>query len=448
MASVATDGAVHYARAADGARIAYRCKGSGPVLLEIGGLGALFSIDSVDEQPRWARFEDHLASFCRLIRLDLRGIGLSDPVDGPFDIGTWASDALAVLDAAGADDAFVLGSGYGGLPALRIAAEHPERVKGLMLAHAFARITRADDYPVGAPVSIMERQAAMVEETETADGADIELMAPSLASEPDTRAWWARTATRAAGPTAARKMWQLFITCDDRDIAAKVSVEALVLQVADNRFVRAGHSQWLAEHLPNARLAMLPGRDHVLWAHPDGDLLGEIEEFVTGARSRGAGHRQIAAILFTDLVGSTDANAKAGDAAWAHVLARHDALCEREVKRFGGRVVKSMGDGFLATFPNASSGTEAGAAIAAQARAAGFSIRIALHAAEIEHRADDVFGIGVNVAARTLASAAPNEVTATRTVVDLLVGSRFSFEHLATVAFKGVPGDWDLFVLR
>jgi pimeloyl-ACP methyl ester carboxylesterase len=445
---MATDGAVRYARAADGARIAFRCKGSGPALLEIGGLGALFSIDSVDEQPRWARFEEQLASFCRLIRLDLRGVGLSDPVDGPFDIGTWAADSMAVLDAAGVDDAFVVGSGYGGLPALRIAVDYPERVKGLILAHAYARVTRSDDYPAGVPASIMVRQATMVEETETADGSDIELMAPTLANEPETRAWWARAATRAAGPTAARKMWQLFTTCDERETAAKVAVETLVLQVAGNRFMRAGHAEWLANNLPQARLALLPGDDHVLWAHPNGDLIAEIEEFVTGERSHGSGQRQIMAILFTDLVGSTEGNAKAGDAHWAHVLARHDSLCEGQIKRFGGRLIKRMGDGVLATFPTVSSGVSAGSAIAAGAGQAGFNIRIGLHAAEIEQRENDVFGIGVNIAARTMAHAAANQVTVTRTVVDLLTGSGHSFELADTVAFKGVPGEWDLYALR
>ena len=442
-----TDGAVRYARAPDGGRVAFRSKGSGPALLEIGGLGALFSIDSVDEQPRWARFEAQLASFCRLIRLDLRGIGLSDPVDGPFDVGTWVADAVAVLDAAGVDETFVLGSGYGGLAALRIAADYPERVKGLILAHAYARVTRTDDYPVGVPASIMVRQATMVEETETADGSDIELMAPSLADEPDTRAWWARAATRAAGPTAARKMWQLFTTCDERDTAARVAADALVLQVAQNRFMRSGHSEWLAENLPNARLAVLPGNDHVLWAHPNGDLLAEIEEFVTGERSHGTGQRQIMAILFTDLVGSTEGNAKAGDARWANFLARHDALCTAEIKRFGGRVLKTMGDGVLATFPNVSSGVAAGSAIAANSRLSGFEIRIGLHAAEVELRADDVFGMGVNIASRTLSHAAPNQVTVTRTVVDLLAGSPHAFELTDTVEFKGVPGRWDLYAL-
>ena len=442
------DGAVRYARSSGGARIAFRCSGSGPALLEIGGLGALFSIDSVDEQPRWSRFEGQLSSFCRLIRFDLRGFGLSDPADGPFDVGQWADDALAILDAADVQEAFVLGTAYGGLGALRLAAKHPERVKGLILANAFARVARADDYPIGVPSSILHRQMEAVDETETADGSDIEVMAPSIAAEPDTRVWWARAGTRAAGPAATRKMWQLFTTSDERDTAMAISADALVIQTADNTFIRAGHATWLAENMPRARLAVLPGRDHVLWAHPNGDLLAEIEEFVTGDRSRGAGQRQIAAVLFTDLVGSTEGNATAGDAQWANVLARHDALCAGEVKRFGGRLVKTMGDGVLATFPNVSSGVAAASAIADHGRRSGFNIRIGLHAAEVEQRANDVFGIGVSIAARTLETAAPNEVTVTRTVVDLLAGSAHTFEQVATVVFKGVPGSWDLFVLR
>ena len=368
-------------------------------------------------------------------------------MDGPLDLDTWAADVMTVFDAAEVSEAFVLGSGYGGLVAMRIAAHHPERVKGLVLAQSYARVTRTDDYPVGVPAAIIEHQATVIGEAETADGADIELMAPSLAGEADTRSWWARASTRAAGPTFARKMWELFTTCDERDTVRNVPVETLVIQTAENRFMRKGNAEWLAENLPRARLALLPGRDHVLWAHPHGDLLAEIEEFVTGERSHGTGQRQIVAILFTDLVGSTEGNARVGDAEWANFLARHDAICTGAIRRFGGRIVKTMGDGVLATFINVSSGVAAASAIAVQGRLSGFEIRIGLHAAEVELRANDVFGMGVNIASRTLAHAAPNEVTVTRTVVDLLAGSALAFDQRGSVEFKGVPGKWDLYAL-
>jgi class 3 adenylate cyclase len=445
---MSADGVVRYARSTGNVRIAFRVSGSGPPLLEVGGFGALFSIDAVADQPRWARFEARLATFSRLVRVDLRNFGLSDPAAGPIDIDAWVEDLIAVLDAERVDECVVLGSGYGGLPALQLAASHPERVKGLVLANAFARVVHADDYPAGVPERVLARLVTSVEEADSADGGDIDLMAPSVATELDTRTWWTRAASHAAPPTAALKLWELLASCDARAAACAVAARTCVLQTTDNQFIRPAHALWLTENIPHARLVMVRGRDHVLWAHPRSDLLDEIEEFVTGERSTGAGLPQLAAILFTDLVGSTDHNAKAGDAEWANAVARHDALCAREIRRFGGHVLKTMGDGVLATFSNASSGVQAGAAIATAGEQAGFEIRVGLHAAEIERRDGDVFGIGVAIAARILSHAEPNRLTVTRTVVDLLVGGTETFDSATSVTFKGVPGTWELFVLR
>jgi pimeloyl-ACP methyl ester carboxylesterase len=443
---VATGAAVRYTRTAGGGRIAFRASGSGPALLAIGGFGALFSIDSATEQPRWSRFEALLESFSTLICFDLAGIGLSDPQSGAFDVGSWAEDALAVLDAAEVDEAVVLGCGYGGLVALRLAASRPPRVRGLILANAFARIARADDYPAGVPAAVLAQQVSDVAESDVAEGGDIDVMAPSLAHEPDTRAWWAKASSRAAGPATAARFWELLSSCDERAVVPSVAAETLVLQTSENRSARSGHARWLVDHLPRARLVMVPGADHIAWAHPGLDLVAEIEEFVTGVRAQSARQRHVAGILFTDLVASTDSNARSGDASWANTLARHDALCSTEVKRFGGRVVKTMGDGVLATFPNLTSGVRAGTSIVAVGKAAGFSIRAGLHAAEIETMGDDVFGIGVAIASRTLTHAEADALTVTRTVVDLMVGSGTEFETKGSFTLKGVPGEWELFV--
>src|SRR5207244_2395473 len=144
-----------YAKAPDGAHLAYQIVGDGPIdLLELPG--TLMSIDAVGDQPIWLRFQERLASFCRLIRIDLRGIGLSDPLDAsPPTVERWMDDALAVLDAAGSERTALWGVGFGGAIALLLAASHPDRVSALVLINAFARLVRAPDYEPGVPAALL-----------------------------------------------------------------------------------------------------------------------------------------------------------------------------------------------------------------------------------------------------------------------------------------------------
>ena len=152
----------------------------------------------------------------------------------------------------------------------------------------------------------------------------------------------------------------------------------------------------------------------------------------------------MAAILFTDIVDSTAHNSARGDRAWLELLARHDDLAEREVNLRGGRVVKRMGDGLLAVFPLASAALDAAAAVIAHARDLGIDVRAGLHVAEVEQVGDDVFGLGVAIAARVLGQADSGEVWLTQAVADLLAGSSRSFETRGRFDLKGVAGRWDL----
>ena len=147
-----------YARTPDGAHIAYQVLGEGPIdLLEPSG-GSFVSIDVRDEEPRWYQFERRLASFSRLIRFDPRGIGLSDPISPscPPSIEDWVSDAEAVLDAAGCGRAAILGQGRGGMISILLSATRPDRVLAQVLAHTFARLTQAPDYPDGVPAAVFD----------------------------------------------------------------------------------------------------------------------------------------------------------------------------------------------------------------------------------------------------------------------------------------------------
>lgn len=441
---------IKYARVPDGSHVAYRVTGQGPIsLLEYGGFGSLFPLDAADEQPRWRRFEERLGGFCRLIRFDHRGVGYSDAIEGPT-LDTWVTDGLAVVDSIGLDQVSILATGHDVMGALAFTAANQDRVSSLILANGYARAGRAPDYPVGLDPDDERYDGSIVDPSadEEEEKSDIDTMAPSLAADEEARRWWRRWSRRGSGPGFAHAHWDLCLWADVRNLLPAITQRTLVLYTADNEYGLQGLATWLADHLPNAQARAIPGRDQVIWAVPDDLVTSEIEEFLTGSRSAATGTRAMTAVLFTDIVESTAHNADSGDRQWAERMEKHDALATDQVRRHGGRVIKTLGDGLLATFPLASDALDAGSGISDGAAGLGLDVRAAVHVAEIETVDDDVIGLGVTVAARVLAEAKGGEVLATRAVADLLAGCPFEYETRGVHDLKGVPGKWELGSVR
>ena len=438
---------ISYATTTDGLHIGYEVEGSAPLILIEVANGTLFSVDAAAEQPRWQGYVDRLCSFSRLIRFDLRGIGLSDPLGSsdPPTVEQWASDALAVLDDQGVEQAAVLGVHFGGLAALLLAATHPERVRALVLVNAFSRLTRSDDYPSGVPASVMERFRESLIEPRSGTGDDLPVMAPSMMSDASFAAWWRRAGHRGASPSTARAVWRAAET-DLRPILDSLDVPTLVLHARDNQFCRVGNGRFLAEHIPGARYVELDTADHVPWAS-NADVAGEIEEFLTGTRQMASSGRLLATVLFSDIVGSTEQATALGDEAWTARLEQHDGAIDRQLARFGGQLVKRTGDGVLAIFDGPARAVRCAVAIRNALRQLDLNVRIGLHTGEIERRGDDVAGIAVHLAQRVQARAQPGEVLVSRTVVDLVVGSDLHFVDRGEYELKGVPGLWRVFVV-
>ena len=442
--AVASD--VHFARTDDGARVAYTQAGNGDVdLLVVGGYGTFLPLDAAGEHPRWAAFERRLQAFSRVIHFDPRGMGMSDRVPGALHLDDWVRDAAAVLQAAGSNRAAVLGAGFDGLTSIRLTRLMPQLVSRLILANAFARLERAPDFPEGVPAHVLD---SALEAIDSDGGSDIEAIAPSIASDADTRGWWDRASRRGAGFYAAGAMWDMMRTADVREDAREVSVPTLVLHTAGNRFIRPPQGAWLAREIRGARYVSIPGDDQLIWALPRHDAPAAIEEFLTGRRSATSASRSMVAILFTDIVGSTGLNAAAGDVRWVEVVARHEARTRATVSTFGGRVIKGLGDGILALFPTASSALLAGEAILAMSKEQGVDVRAAVHAGEVDEFDNDVFGLGVTVAARILGLAPGDSLITTRTVVELLAGSPTTFRPHGTHSLKGLPTPWEVLLVE
>jgi class 3 adenylate cyclase len=315
--------------------------------------------------------------------------------------------------------------------------------------HCSARLARDSDYPWGWPQHVLEKFVdAVTDPTYRGDPIDdVAVSAPSLATDAEFRSWWKRAGERNASPAIARAMDVLVTRADLRAVLPLINTPTLVLHRVDNDFLPIGHGRYLAENIAGATLVELPGRDFLPYVGDIDAVLGEIEEFLTGTRGTPNTDRMLATILFTDIVDSTKRAAGTGDRRWRELLDNHDRMSGRQVHRFGGRQVKTTGDGILATFDGPARAIQCGLAICDGARQVGVEVRVGVHTGEVERRGDDVAGIGVHIAARVQGCAQPGEVWVSRTVTDLVTGSGIIFNDRGEHPLKGVPGTWQLFTV-
>lgn len=437
-----------YARSGD-ASIAYQVAGEGPLdLLFLPGW--ISQIEQLWEAPAMRRFLERLAGFGRLILFDSRGTGLSDRVRETYTLEQEAEDAIAVLDAAGSERAALFSYAVGGLVGARLAAEHPERVGALIMYASLARTSWAPDYDWAMTAEQREELAvgnlATWGEVENPVSARL---APSMADDPALGVWFARTQRLAASPGEARTIFDAMIDLDVRDALPQIRVPTLVMHRPDERVWDVRHSRYLAEHITGARYVELEGVDSLPFLGDSDAIVEEIEEFLTGGRNRGELARALLTVMFTDIVDATARAAKLGDGRWRDLLAHHDERVRAQLTRFGGRAVKTVGDGFLATFDGPPSrALRCALAITAAALELGIEVRIGIHTGECELIGDDVGGMAVHIASRVSALAAANEVLVSGTVFGTVVGGPFEFDDRGFHELKGVPGRWPLFALN
>jgi pimeloyl-ACP methyl ester carboxylesterase len=434
-----------YAKSGD-VSIAYQVVGDGPIDLVL-VLGFATHLDLQWEMPPFAHFFERLGSFARLIVFDKRGTGLSDPVSDAPTLEQRSDDVRAVMDAAGSERAALFGISEGGPMSIVFAATHPERVTALVLHGAMGRTTWAPDYPWAVPADALRESAAEFIAPFWGEPSDamLDLFAPSFAGDPTAMEFTARMERSAASPAMVQQIFDMFLDIDVRDVLPAIHVPTLVLHRRGDRVVNRRAGEELAAQIPGARYVELPGSDHLPWAGDAEDVLGEIEEFLTGARSTPEPERVLATVMFTDIVGSTERAAQLGDSRWRELLAAHQTAVRRELTRFRGHEVKTLGDGYLATFDGPARAIRCGRAIAETSRSTGLGVRIGLHSGEVELMDGDVGGIAVHIAARVGALAGAGEVLVSSTVKDLVAGSGIGFEDRGTRQLKGVPDEWRLF---
>ena len=436
-----------WAKAAD-TEIAYQVLGDGPLDLVLVPW-FVTHLEHHWEEPRLTAFLERLASFSRLILFDKRGNGLSDRIAGgdrPPTLEERMEDVRAVMDAADSERAALFAFSEGGPMALLFAATFPERVSSLILFGTFARLMEAPDYPWGIPPEVMEMLYEGFAEA-WGDGIALSFMAPFEEDE-RFRRWWARLERLSMTPGGATAMMRLDSQIDVREILPQVRVPTLVLHHREDTGVDPGAGRYLAERIDGARFVELEGDSHLAFLGDAESVLGEAEQFLTGARREAPEpNRVLATVLFTDIVGSTERAAALGDRRWGELLGEHHRIVREQLERHRGREVKTLGDGFLATFDGPARGIRCARSAVDAVRELGIELRAGLHTGECELAGDDVEGIAVHIGARVGAAAAPGEVLVSSTVKDLVVGSGIEFEERGSHTLKGVPGEWRLYAV-
>ena len=432
-----------YAKSGD-VHIAYQVTGTGPLDL-VFVPGFVSHLEYQWEHPESARFFERLSSFSRLIRFDKRGTGLSDRVGGIPTLEQRMDDVRAVMDAVGSERAALFGVSEGGPMSLLFAATYPERTSALVLYGSYARRAWAPDHPFGRTDEEMGRIIETMER-EWGGPVGVEIWVPSMAGDERFRHWWANYLRLAGSPGTAVSVMRMNMEIDVRHVLPAVRVPTLVIHRTGDRLTRVEQGRYLAERIPGARLAELPGDDHVPFFNSD-QIIDEVEEFLTGTRHATEADRVLATVLFTDIVGSTERAAALGDRKWRELVEGYYLLARRELTRFRGREVDTAGDGFFASFDGPARAVRCAEAIAAGVRSLGIEIRAGLHTGECEVIGDKVGGIAVHIGARVASLARAGEVLVSSTVKDLVAGSGISFEDRGTQTLKGVPGEWRLFAV-
>jgi len=446
------DAETRYARSGD-VSIAYQVTGEGP--FDVVHVPPFVShVELAWDVPGLAAFTRQLSSFCRLIRFDKRGTGMSDRVSGVPTLETRMDDVRAVMDAAGSERAALIGASEGGPMSILFAATYPERAWALALCGTFARERWAPDYPFGIRDEEAQREDEDTERTwgtsETSLAIGRELAPSSSAAEHQALATMIR---QSASPGAAVALSRMNHEIDVRDVLPTIRVPTLVLnREGEHPFIRQG-SAYLAQHIAGARHLELPGADHTMSAGDWRPYARALEDFLLEVWAEEAAaepetDRVLATILFTDIVGSTAKAVELGDARWRELLEGHHTTVRRLLLRYRGTELDTAGDGFFASFDGPARGIRCARAITESVRDLGIEVRAGLHTGECERMNGKVGGIAVHIGARVAAEARPGEVVVSSTVKDLVAGSGIAFSDRGAAELKGVPGEWRLFAVE
>jgi class 3 adenylate cyclase/pimeloyl-ACP methyl ester carboxylesterase len=425
----------NYARAADGAYIAYQTVGDGPIDIawQFDWLG---NVDAIWDARPYAEWFRGLASFARLILHDRRGTGASSRSVGPPNLETRVADFVAVLDAVGSERPVLGAALEGGAPNVLVAATMPDRVHSLFWWYPAPRSEVAPDYPWGVGSEELERNMREIAEGWGTAAYD-EPGSPGIDAIP-----WSLSSRQTSTPDAAVEMELIWRQTDVRRTLPAVTAPTLLL-ARDRDREALDHLESL---MPNAHVKLFPGSSRLLPLIVEQPMvLRAIKEFIGVEAPAPELDTVLSTVLFTDIVGSTERQASLGDRGWKALVERHHALVRESLNRWRGVENDTAGDGFYATFDGPARAIRCALDIADRIRALDLEIRAGVHTGECHVIDGKIGGISVVTGSRIAAIAGPSQTLISQTVKDLVAGSGLTFEDAGEHELKGVPDRWHLY---
>jgi class 3 adenylate cyclase len=436
-----------YARS-DDVRIAYQITGDVPFDV-VWAPGTMSHLDLDWEIPQRALFFERFSQFCRLIRFDKRGTGLSDRPVKMATLEERTDDIRAVMDDVGIERANVFGVSEGGSMACLFAATYPQRVNSLLVWGSQARWIASPDHPWGLTQEEHDQLVAMIDddwpsfEYITGPGAGVGRDADPAYIESISRYMRA-----AASPSAVHAYEKMNGQIDTRPILPSIQAPTLVMNRTGDPVANVEAARDMASRIPGAKFNEYPGKSHSMMLDDMETVLSDIHEFITGERPIDFSDRILSTVLFLDIAASTERAAALGDTPWRNLLNSYYTIVRKELARFRGKETNTTGDSFLATFDGPARAVRCALAIALAVRQLGIEVRAGVHTGECELMGDNIGGIAVHAGARIMANADPGGVLVSGTVKDLVSGSGINFQDRGVHELKGIPGEWRLFSAR
>jgi class 3 adenylate cyclase len=425
----------------DGTRIAFEVFGRGPIDLVVMN-GGRFPIDLMWDLPQLAEFMDTLGTVARVITFDRSGSGASDPMpttDGAAGMENTTADVLAVMDAAGCERPSLFDFASGATTLFQCAM-YPERVRSLVIAHLRTSFPEMRGFTT-------EQRKKMAQSLATTRG--LRSDNPRVGHDTELQRWWGRARRLVNNPDGIALQMEYASQIDVESVLEHVRAPTLVLHRSDNPLWDIETSRAAAARIPNSRFVEVPGSEVDIFLGDTAPVLAEVTQFLRQQDTTVANDdRALVTVLFTDMVASTEHLAARGDDAWRHMLDDHDQTMSRIVGEYRGNVVKTTGDGILATFDGPARAVRCAAVLLEAANQQGITLRAGLHTGEIELRPADVAGIAVHIASRISSLANAGEILVSRTVVDLTAGSAITYTDRGDHQLKGVPGSMTIFAAQ
>jgi class 3 adenylate cyclase len=423
-----------------GTHLAYQVAGTGPPDLVF--VGGSFATTLAWDQHQSARGFRRMASFSRLVTYDQRGMGYSDAID-PGAVPTiedLVDDLESVVAAVGAREPVLVGMHNGAAVAAAYATRHP--VRSLVLCNGWARLEAADDYPIGFGRDVLDHLEERYREN-WGEGRIANYWATPRPGV-EVSGLELRSTTRNQAVT----LFEMNRHYDIRHLLPSITVPTLVVHTEDNWMVPPAFGRYMAEMIPGARLALVPGTDQIFLRNEADEVIDVIEPFVTGTRHVFV-DRMTTTMLFTDIVDSTPMAAALGDERWSVLIDQHNERVRRHVRDFAGDEVKCTGDGFLVAFDDSAAAVRCARAAIESVAGLGLQLRAGVHLAEVTRMGiHDLSGLAVHFAQRLCARADGGQLLVSDAVREACSGSDISFEESGKAELKGIPGLWEVFEAR